>query len=546
MARQAVLAKNVRMIPANPMLTPTGRTKNRKERVCAYCRVSTDEEDQLNSYAAQMEYYEKKISETPGWSNAGVYADEGISGTSMDKRASFNRMIRACRQGKIDRILCKSVSRFARNTVDCLDTIRELRTRGITVYFEKENIDTLTITSEFIITLYSSFAQAESESISANVRIGKRYCMEQGKVTMRTDVLLGYTKDKDGKPIIEPNGAKTVMRIYTDYLAGKSLVQIQRELSEESVPTALGVKEWSRSAVQNILTNEKYMGDALLQKWYKESCLTRNCKKNNGELPQYYVENNHEGIISKEVFGRVQEEMARRANKRKATTQIGERTKGKYSALYALTEKLVCGECGTPYRRCTWTASGKKRIVWRCIARLEHAKKYCKKSPTLDEYNIHEAVVIAVNRLCEGKDEIRELVEYAVRTTYGTKEGEADIPAMRQRLKDISIVFDNLMDRAFDGEDSSETLDKKIRAITDEQEALESAIKEYELQKAAEENGSERLKEIFAAIDKTPCALTEYDDMLTRQIVDVITVNDKHRLTVGFGLGINIEVEIPE
>ncbi len=288
------------------------------------------------------------------------------------------------------------------------------------------------------------------------------------------------------------------------------------------------------------------MGDALLQKWYKESCLTKNCKKNNGELPQYYVENNHEGIISKEVFGRVQEEMARRANKRTATTQIGERTKGKYSALYALTEKLVCGECGTPYRRCTWTASGKKRIVWRCIARLEHAKKYCKKSPTLDEYNIHEAVVIAVNRLCEGKDEIRELVEYAVRTTYGTKEGEADIPAMRQRLKDISIVFDNLMDRAFDGEDSSETLDKKIRAITDEQEALESAIKEYELQKAAEENGSERLKEIFAAIDKTPCALTEYDDMLTRQIVDVITVNDKHRLTVGFGLGINIEVEIPE
>ena len=195
------IARNVRVIPANPMLTPTGRPRSQKERVAAYCRVSTDEKDQINSFNAQKTYYEQKINESPEWTLAGIFADEGISGTSMDKRTEFKRMLRACRQRKVDRILCKSLSRFARNTVDCLDTVRELRGLGISVYFEKENIDTLKQQGEFIITLYSSFAQAESESISANVRLGKRMSFAKGKVIFRTDMMIGYEKDEAGNPI---------------------------------------------------------------------------------------------------------------------------------------------------------------------------------------------------------------------------------------------------------------------------------------------------------------------------------------------------------
>ncbi len=539
------LAKNVRIIPANPLLTPTGRPKNAKERVAAYCRVSTDEEDQLNSFAVQKEYYERKISETPEWSNAGIFADEGISGTGMERRTEFLRMIQACRQGKIDRILCKSISRFARNTVDCLDTVRELKEMGIAVFFEKKNIDTLKQQSEFIITLYSGFAQAESESISANVRMGKRMGFAQGKVVFRTDMMVGYTKDAEGKPVVDPAGAATVLRIYASYLAGMSLGQIKNELIADDVPTAKGVRAWSSETIRSILTNERYMGDALLQKWYKAGCLAKGCKKNNGELPQYYVENNHEGIVSKELFNRVQSEMARRANHKKAATLGGERTRGKYSARYALTERLVCGECGTPYRRCTWTQKGEKRIVWRCISRLEHGKQYCRNSPTMDEYKIHAAILEAFNMVLENREEILETVMEAIRTAFENGKGHTDMPALRQRRADLKLVMDSLIDRILQGNENCAELDGQLKETMDDLEKVEEAIRQQDRERMAAENENARLSAILAAIQETPCALTEYDDILVRQTIDQVTVDSKEQLTVSFGYGVEVQVRVP-
>lgn len=310
------MAANVRIIPPKEKEPATLR-------VAAYCRVSSDSSDQLHSYAAQIRGYTEEISKHQGWKLVDVYADEGLSGTSMKKRAEFNRMIAACKRGRIDMILTKSPSRFARNTVDCLKVIRTLKSLGIGVIFEKENINTLTESSEFLITLFSSFSQAERESISKNVGIGMKLAFKEGKVSFQYKKLLGYRKGADGGPEIVPEEAETVRLIYRLYLDGWSLGDIQRELTEKEVPTAEGIQGWSRQVIQNILTNEKYIGDALLQKTYITDCISKKARKNQGELPIYYVENSHPAIISRDIFCRVKEEMARRASKRKVMQKTG-------------------------------------------------------------------------------------------------------------------------------------------------------------------------------------------------------------------------------
>ena len=372
---QSSLERTIHRIPASRSNVASNKTRlHGRQRVAAYCRVSTDSEEQINSYTAQKAYYTQKIEESPDWELAGIFADEGITGTSMKKRKEFNRMITACKRGGIDLILTKSLSRFARNTVDCLETVRMLKARGIGVIFEKENINTLTESSEFLITLFSGFAQAESESLSSNIQLGIRMAMKEGKVNFHYRSMLGYQRGADGKPEIVPEEAEVVRRIFRRYLEGCSEGQIQRELTQDGIATAKGVKAWSHQIVHNILTNEKYAGDALLQKTFTTDCISKKVKKNTGELPQYYIKDNHPAIIPRDIYQRVQEEMARRTSKRKILQKSGKTEQGKYSAKYALSERLVCGECGSPYKRCTWARNGVKRIVWRCVSRLEFGK----------------------------------------------------------------------------------------------------------------------------------------------------------------------------
>ncbi len=532
--------KQVRYIPPNPALNQSGRPKAKTLRVAAYCRVSTDDDDQLNSYEAQVDYYTQKINDTDGWILAGIFADEGITGTNTKKRDEFKKMISLCKKGKIDMILTKSVSRFARNTVDCLDTVRQLKSLGIPVFFEKENINTVLQQSEFIITLYSGFAQAESESISANVRWGKRKSMQDGKVIFRYDRLLGYRKGEDGKPEVVPEEAATIRRIYKSYLAGYSLKRIRDELEADDIPTALGVHGWSMQIIRNILTNERYIGDALLQKTYVVDCLSKKLKKNNGELPQYYVTGNHEGIVSRELYNRVQEEIARRANKRAVAQRSTKTERGKFSSKYSLTDRLICGECGTPYRRCTWVRNGVKRIVWRCISRLEFGTKYCKESPTIDEFKLHAAILRAVNKLAENKEDIAKTLRQGIRAAFCGKAADAtDAVSIQRRLSALQSEVDKLMELAMT--DGMETYGKRFKEVADEQAALKAKLEELELQQTTMENADSRLREVIGIIQNMPMQMNEYDDTLTAMIIKRVRVQGAGGIKVYFDCGIELE-----
>ena len=388
--------KVVRIIA--PTITPqeTAKNKYRQLRVVAYCRVSTKQEEQLNSYETQRNYYTERINAEPNWTLVAIFADKGITGTSVKNRDEFNKMIKLCKRGKVDMIITKSISRFARNTLDCLKYTRMLKAIGVDVFFEEQGIHSTQPGAEFYITIYGSIAQSESENISANVKFGKAQSAREGNVAFHYKNFLGYRKGEDGKPEIVPEEAETIRFIYESFLAGDSFGGIKAKLEEKGILSPSGTPTWRYSTIQSILTNEKYAGDAIINKTYIEDCISKKVKVNNGERQKFYVENNHPAIIDRMTFARVQEELARRNGKLKVK-QVGTKTEqGKYSSKFALTELLVCGECKTPYRRCTWTVKGKKKIVWRCINRLDYGKKYCHESPTVEESVLQEAIMNAI------------------------------------------------------------------------------------------------------------------------------------------------------
>lgn len=525
------LERRVRVIPAT---RTTGRANvtGEKKRVAAYCRVSTDSEEQLNSYEAQKSYYLQKIEETPDWEMAGLYADEGISGTSRKKRTEFNKMLTACKRGRIDMIITKSLSRFARNTVDCLETVRMLKGLGIGVFFEKENINTLTESSEFLITLFSGFAQAESESLSKNVSWGIRKGMEAGKVHFQN--VMGYRKGPDGQPEIVPEEAKIVRKIYQRYLDGCSLPQIKQELEAEHILTTHGLLRWSHQGIRNILRNEKYIGDALLQKTYITDCISKRVKQNRGELPMYYVENNHPAIIPREIFAQVQEEMKRRSSKRKVMQKHGKTERGKYSGKYALTELLVCGECGTPYKRVTWAKKGKKRIVWRCVSRLEFGTRYCHHSPTLDEGKLHAAILSAMNELAAVQEEVCPTVlSIAEKVRQPRSADGRSLSDWQERLTEVTQKQTKLLDLLLENMDDPE-LNAKMKALTEEKQALKQKLKEAKQKESDLREQETQRQQMWSCIQEHAQGYTEFDDELVRQVIEKITVVDGETIRVKF------------
>ena len=347
----------ITMIPARQRVgSRTPGEEAPKIRVAAYCRVSTDTDEQATSYETQVGHYTEYIKKNPAWEFAGIYADDGISGTNTKKREDFNRMIDDCMNGKIDMVVTKSISRFARNTLDCLKYIRKLKDKNIAVYFEKESINTLDAKGEVMLTIMASLAQQESQSLSQNVRLGLQYRYQQGKVQVCTNRFLGYDKDKDGNLVINPEEAEVVKRIYREYLEGSSYYQIGHGLEEDGIRTAAGSSYWLATTLRKILMNEKYMGDALLQKTVTTDFLTKKRVQNNGIAPQYYVEDSHPAIIPKEIFMRVQEEIVRRAH---LETSTGRRRI--YSGKYALSSIVYCAHCGDFYQRTHWDIRGTKK-----------------------------------------------------------------------------------------------------------------------------------------------------------------------------------------
>ena len=391
---------NVMVIPAKRQVGNTARQQDAKPklRVAAYCRVSTDSDEQATSYDAQVEHYTEFIQKKPEWEFAGIYADDGISGTNTKKREDFNRMIDDCEAGNIDMIITKSISRFARNTLDCLKYIRQLKDKNIPVFFEKESINTMDAKGEVLITIMASLAQQESQSLSQNVKLGLQFRYQNGQVQVNHNHFLGYTKDADGNLIIDPEQAEVVKRIYREYLEGYSMDRIAKGLEADGILTGAGKTKWWTSTINKILRNEKYIGDALLQKTYTTDFLNKTRVKNNGIVPQYYVEGNHEAIIPKDIFLRVQEELVRRRIV-KTSTNGKKRT---YSCNHCFAQIVICGECGEMFRRIHWNNRGCKSIVWRCISRLEPTGQECH-ARTVNETILENVVVQAINTLLGDK-----------------------------------------------------------------------------------------------------------------------------------------------
>ena len=529
-------------IPAKPEAV---RASKRQLRVAAYCRVSTDDEEQLTSYEAQKNYYTDKIMTNKEWTMAGIFADEGITGTSARKRPEFLRMVRQCKQGKIDIVLTKSISRFARNTVDCLNYVRALKELGIAVIFEKENMNTLEIDSEILITMLGAFAQSESESISANVRWGIRQAMKEGKATIQYKYLYGYRKGDDGKPEIIPDQAEVVRKIYDLFLSGTPVRGIQEYLNANSVPNINGESKWARSAIDSILTNEKYCGDVLLQKTYIDDCINKKVKKNTGQLPMYLVQNHHEGIISRETFDAAQAELARRSAGKSPSKKNAPTGRSRYSSKYALSDRLYCGECGTRYQRCTWrNRDGSKRIVWRCVSRVDYGSKYCHDSPTLDEEPLHRAVLAAINSTVKDKNNIVYNLKAAMEKELAPAAGQQlSLSEIDNQLERLNIEFSKVLAEASESGDQS-AYSGRFREIMQKQATLKAQRDEIQRMLAESGKAAAHIEQCRQAAESTPATITEWDEALIRQVVESVTAETGNEIIVALKSGASIHQEL--
>ena len=526
----AQTVRKVTVIPPIAEMQGESRIDMRPKRVAAYCRVSTDREEQEHSFETQKTMYTEMIMMKPTWQMAGIYADEGITGTVAKKRPGFMKMIEDCRKGKIDMIVTKSVSRFSRNNLDCLMYVRELKQLGIPIIFEKEGINTIQVSSELLLTLFGALSQAESESISMNVKLGIRQSLKNGNVRFSYKTFLGYRKGADGQPEIVPEQADIVRRIYNDFLAGATYLEIAKRLTEENVPTMGGGNRWFSERIKSILKNEKYKGDALLQKTYITDPISKRVKKNNGELPMYYVENSHPAIIERRIFDRVQEEIARRAGKKKVK-QTGTKTElGRYSGKYALTELLYCGECGTPYRRCTWSRDGKKKIVWRCVSRLDYGKKYCKNSSSVEESRLHNAIAAAITKKANSEEiNIGGIMDHI--ESFGSRRDTDGIIQRQRRISEIEKVIDDLA-RLNSDEAQSGELDYKFSELYAELYSVKDELEE--MQSGASALDGDMLNEMREVVTGLKNHPVEYDDKVVRQLIDCIKVMSADTIKICF------------
>ena len=541
MNSQTAVLPEVIVIPAT-ITEKTHKTRKKKLRVAAYCRVSTDDEEQLTSYRNQIEHYTHKIKQNADWKLVGIFADEGITGVMAKKRDEFLKLINLCRDGKVDVIITKSISRFSRNVADTIKYVRELKALNVAVIFEKENIDTSKMTSEMILDMYGVFAQAESESISDNVRMGKRFGYKSGKVPMQYGQILGYRRGKDNEPEVVPEEAKIIELIYYKFLEGWSLPKLSKYLEENGYKTAKGSTAWSKATIRGILTNEKYKGDVLMQKSYVVDLFSKKVVKNNGELPMYLVKNHHKPIIPREVWDKVQVVIAKR-NNIKSATDMNMMKKGRYSSKYALTGLVICGDCGSQYRRTTWTANG-KRIVWRCVNRLTNGKDACGTSPTIDEERLHTGIVKAMNSMIDDKEKIQSLLNGSIAEILAAPDSHKEIISLKKEIDDknediLQMVADGVKNRESRADITAKCRDeyKKIKEL---QEKLNIAEINSQMEKAS----GGRLREIYDTISAMPGKITEYDDNMTRIAVTEVKILSEEKISVTLFGTVTVEVEI--
>ena len=480
-----------------------------KIRCAAYCRVSSSSEDQLHSYAAQVKFYSEKFIDSDTEELVDIYADEGITGTSADKRTEFQRLIRDCKRGKIDRVYAKSLSRFARNTKDCLNTVRLLRELGISIFFEKENIDTSKNTDEFMITIMGGLAQEESTSISQNMRWSVKKRMENGTFVQSVPPY-GYTK-VDERLVIDPKSSEIVKEIFKLYLEGVGTNTIAKILNSRGILTGMYHKKWNHKIVKYILSNEKYTGDSLLQKTYKTETLPMIQKRNRGEYDQFYVENTHEAIISKDDFRKVQEMLSISA------TRFHKESKGKH----ILGSMIKCGHCGSSYKR----KNSYGKFYWTCI---EHDldSKNCVSKP-IAENVIIQAFISLCNKLIQHYKEIllplrRNLQELNARKFSGNMR-VMDIRKEMADLREQRHVISRLRKRGFLDD---KKYNEKLTELESKMTRLDREIKKH-TKTDTEDETLVQLDILIDCIEKQDSIMTSFNEELFGMIVERIVVRDE-------------------
>lgn len=505
------------------------RTKNnnfdKKRKVAAYARVSTDSEEQMTSYEAQVDYYTKYIKERSDWEFVGIYTDEGISAVNTKKRDGFNRMVADALAGKLDLIVTKSVSRFARNTVDSLSTVRKLKEKGVEVYFEKENIYTFDGKGELLITIMSSLAQEESRSISENVTWGQRKRFADGKVSMPYKRFLGYEKGEDGMPKIVESEADIVRMIYSMFMEGRTTSNIARNLTDNGIPTPGGKQKWQVATVNSILTNEKYKGDALLQKRFTVDFLSKTTKENEGEVPQYYVQNSHPAIIEPEDFDAVQFEIERR------------KKLGRPAACQSpLSTKLVCGECGDFYGPKVWSSNTKyRKVVWRCNGKYKGNSK-CS-NPHITEEEVKQKFLESFNLNLEYREELIAACLMAQKSLCDYREIDSEIYELRQEIEEISelsrsIIYEN----AHKAIEQNEWNQRHLGYL-ERYQVLNKRIAELESEKKEKINKKYLVGNFIKALESNECFVSEFDEALWRTVVERVVVKNNGELDFCFRVG---------
>ncbi len=524
------MAKRVTTIPATiSRVTAQPIGNGRKRRVAGYARVSTELEEQQTSYEAQMDYYSSYIQSRDDWVFVGMYSDEGISATSTARREGFKQMVEDALDGKIDLIITKSVSRFARNTVDSLTTVRKLKEKGVEIYFEKENIWTLDAKGELLITIMSSLAQEESRSISENTTWGQRKRFADGKASVAYKRFLGYDRGPNGGFVVNEEQAKIVRYIYKCFLEGMSYYKISLRLMEIGAQTPGGQKKWHAKTVESILTNEKYKGDALLQKYYTVDFLSKRMKKNEGEVPQYYVENNHEAIIEPATFDLVQAEIMKRA-----------KGKNRYSGVGLFASKIKCGECGSWYGAKVWHSNDKyRKVIYRCNQKFNNEKK-CK-TPHITEEEAKESFISAVNQLITEKEEVIANVKLLCQTFYNTESLEQQLTTFEEELKVLVEMMQNCINENANTVQDQEIYQRRYNQLVDQYDARKREYDKITEMISNKKAKVEILKSFIKKLQKQERMINEFDKSLWSSLVDFITVYNKEDIRVTFKNGVEIK-----
>lgn len=532
--------RTVREIP-RAMILNIDTTEITKLVVVAYARVSTEKEEQEDSFERQVSHYTALITSKAEWEFGGIYADPGITGTKAEKRPDFMRMIADCRAGKINKVLVKSISRFARNTVDALKYIRELKELGISIYFENENIDTMTPGGEVLLTILAAMAEQESRTMSTNIKWSYQKKFKNGEIVLNTGLMMGYIKtgkkDEDGRDIYEINEAEAeiVRRIYREYLAGITTTRICRGLEADGIPTKLGKRKWRVSVIRSILTNEKYTGDAILGKTYKRDVLSSRRIKNTGEAPMYYAEGTHPAIIDKEMFEMVKAEMQRR--KEEKDTAVG---CSRYTSKYPFSGLLVCGECGHKLRRHVRTVgTGSKVPAWGCSNRISNGRAACD-SHHVNEDTLQQTYTAVIQDMIEDAEDVMAAVKESAGLVL-EPENKAALEQVAQEIIDLQNAVLELHKAKQQRSVTAADYAAKIREYSQRMKELEA--KQAELQ-TAENRYSEVIMwlDTFTAHMQSGEIMNADDSIIMKQLVEQIIVGDSG-IEVHFKCGVIAEHE---